>query len=302
VGRNFRHVGFLIAAIYLFAGVLAKAETKMLVEPALGLGISSLNMSVKTQGEDLEYTSTNSSFYFVNIAVDQFSFQAKFPIKDQIENRVEKGDTKVTDFQAGFGFKTNWLAELYYQRYEGYYVQSKTARMIHDDLTMQHVGTQLTYVFDPSYSAAMTRTTSWKQSSSKGSWMLSAGYDEFDLDGDLVPRSLNTSLRSALDRAKVRSISARVSRGHNWIWKNWFAGILIGAGANLSDIQYQYSGSTDSNTDMKMIYNTGFSAGYQWGQSKVGFFARSYSWDIAFDDKELTSSTSLTGVYYSSYF
>lgn len=302
MGSIYKHVGFLIIAIYFFAGVLARAETKLQVEPAVGVGVSALNMAVKTQSEDLNYSSTNSSFYFVNMGVEQFSLQAKFPIKDKVDERAEKGDTKVTDFQAAFGFKQNWLADFYFQRYEGYYVQSRAADLIHSDLTMQHVGTQLTYAFDPAYSAAMTSTTSWKQSVSRGSWMLSAGYDEFDLNGDLVPKELKTSLRSDLDRAKVRSISLRVSRGHNWIWKNYFAGVLIGVGTNLSDIQFQYEGKTGSNTDMQLISNAGFSAGYQWGQSKVGFFARSYSWNVAFDDKELNSSTSLTGVYYSSYF
>jgi hypothetical protein len=275
---------------------------KINVEPAVGIGASSLNMSIKTNGEDLRYTPSNTDFYFINLGIENLSLQAKFPIRDSQEKLTSHGDTKVTDYQLGFGFQKNWQTDVYYQKYQGYYIESQTSHVIQPDLSFSHVGGQLTYVFDPEYSLAMTRETGWRQTTTKGSWMASIGYDEFDLDGDLAPGILKTGLRTGLQKTKADSLSLRISRGHNWIWDQWFAGMVVGLGANYSQIQYQYSTMQDSSSDMKLIANAGLSAGYRWKQAKVGIFARSSNWSLAFDDKELVSNTSSSGIYYSSYF
>jgi len=302
VGRICRVVAYLGIVLPIVAAQPAWAIGKLKVEPAIGFGTSSLSMSVKTNGQDLQYTHTNSNFYFLNLAVEKVSMQIKFPIRDTQESRNTRGDTKVTDYQFGFGFKDHWQTDLYYQKYQGYFIQSKTAQLIQPDLSFSHVGGQMTYVMDPAYSLSMTRETGWQQVSTRGSWMASVGYDEFDLEGDLVPSSLNSGLRSSLQNAVAKSLSARVSRGHNWIWNKWFAGLLIGGGVNYNQIQYRYMETADSSSDLKIISNFGMSAGYRWTNSKVGIFVRASNWGLAFDDKELTSNTSSGGIYYSSYF
>lgn len=307
----FRFVG--IIAGYFFCQSMAFAEFPR-IEPAVGLGINSLDMEVKTDGgsaengqngsiqETIKYSTTNNSFYFVNLGIGRFSIQGKFPYSDSKETHLEKGNTKTSDYQLGLAVTPQIQVELYFQKYDGYYLEVADRKMIHPDLSFGHTGGQVFYILNPTFTPAMYRDASWEQSQTAGSWMLSMGYDHFAIHGDLVPPALQTNMKSNLKEANIESLSLRGLYGHNWVWKNWFAGGAIGLGTTLSQIRYSYRDSGSEEQKSEINSSVGASAGYKWASSKVGFFTRVHSWGLAFDDKEISTSASATGIYWSSYF
>jgi len=273
------------------------------VEPAIGYGSQYLNMTLETPHDKIEYSTTNQNFWFVNLAMYNFSAQLKIPIHSDDGELQSRGNTTVLDYQISFELTRQWQLEAYYQNYRGYYLSSGPRNLIDPDLQFAHSGGQVVYVFNPEYAAAMIRTTSWKQTSSAGSWMLSGGVDHFDLSGKLDPTELIPSSQPPIQGANAEVLSLRVSYGYNWLWNNWFAGLTGGLGASYAYGKYDRGGDSITREErIDPISNAGVSGGYQWEQSKVGIFSRLHSWRLAFGDEELNSNTSSTGLYFSSVF
>ena len=284
------------------AQTLVTTPDKWTIQPAFGFGTSTLGMRVAVKNKNINYATTNNNFSFISINYEDLSMAIKFPNSDPESSRLTKGDTKSTDFQFCFGFKENWQAELYYQKYKSYYMDYEKTAMVNPDLSLSHTGAQLIYAFNKLFSPAMQRDSHWKQDSSGGSWTLGVGFDQFDLEGDLVPKQFGISLKDSLKYAKADSLTLRGSYGYNWIWTHWYAGASFGMGPVISQIKYKYLAEPITTTDFEIVSNVGFSLGYAWTKTKLGVFGRAYQWGMAFDDKKLTSNTSLSGFYISSVF
>jgi hypothetical protein len=272
------------------------------LEPAVGSGNSSLYMQVNSGAENINYNPTNNGYYFLSLSSERLSVRATMPVRDKQEVVDLKGDSKITDYQFAIALSRSWQLELFYQRYQSYFIEYQDRNMILPDLSMAHTGGQITYVLNPAYSSSMLQNTFWRQEKSDGSWFLSGGYDRFNINGDLVPTRLGTKLKPKLQEARVDALGIRAGYGYNWIWSHWFAGAALSYGATANQMQYSYGETEDSKLDTRSNVGVGAAMGYRWLKTRVGIFTRVYSWTLKIDDKELSSSTNMTGFYVSSFF
>lgn len=302
MSRLFGVFNFLFLTILFSSRLCLAKELSAGVKPAAGFGSGALEMKLKTEKDAIEYDTTNGMFYFVSLGYKGFSVLGKFPTKDQEARRYERGDTKSSDYQFALELTPNYHLDLFFQKYQGYYLESKSKGLIDPDLHFDHRGVQFSYVFDSSYSASLAKDFFWDQEKSSGSWMLSLGYDYFQLDGNLAPAQLISGVKPGLNNAKANTLSLRGSYGYNWIWSNWFSGVALGYGLNFNDIEYKYEKTQGQEKNRGTHSSVNLAGGYRWDNSKVGFFSRSLYWGLDFDDKALTSIVSATGFYYSTVF
>ncbi|WP_170944965.1 DUF4421 family protein, partial [Stenotrophomonas maltophilia] len=127
-------------------------------------------MSLQTSGDDLSYSPTNRNFYFLDMKVNDFSFQVKAPIRDPQESLQTRGDSKIIDIQMALPLVKSWHAEMYYQNVNGYFAEQADFGISLPDLEMTHIGGQLFYVFNPKYSYMAVQGTSSDQTKDAGSW------------------------------------------------------------------------------------------------------------------------------------
>ncbi len=291
----------LLILIYISASH-AYAWKGYQLTPAVGSGSSSLNMTVNS---DLNYSSTNQSFSFVSLNVDDFSAQVKFPLKDSEQSRAERVDSKVTDYQFGFKINKNLRTLFYYQNYQGYYVEKENIGFRNSDLSFSHLGGQLIYAFNSEFSTAMLEDAAWSQEKDHGSWIGSMGIDRFEIKGRLIPEPLDPN-HFGLQNAKIDSLSLRVGYGYNWLWSHWFTGAAFGLGTNINKSSAVYEVPEEevktAHLDAKFISNFSFAGGYRWTRTKLGIFARQFNWNLSFDGVDINSNTSMTGIYLSSVF
>jgi hypothetical protein len=272
------------------------------VEPSIGTGASDLSMSVAAGEQEINYLTTNHNFTFLALKYKEASLMVKFPSKDPADKRTQMGDTQVTDYQIAFGFLENWHSEIYYQKYQGYFIEAPKKQMIAPDIGFSHLGGQVIYYLNPKYSPALVRESAWSQKKSAGSWSLGVGIDQFDLTGDLVPTELHSGIKNSLEGVSASTLSIRSGYGHNWIWKNWFAGGAFCLGAAGNYVKFKYSDKDESDFDSQLISSVSIGGGFAWNESKVGIFGRAHGWNMKVDDKVIRSSTSNSGVYFTSVF
>jgi hypothetical protein len=260
-------------------------------------------MAVKGEGEPLSYSATNQNFYFLNLGVEDFYIQGKLSIKDPESSRATRGDSDITDLQLGFPLWKHWQLDGYYQKYKGYYIEkNKEVGLKAPDLSLSHQGGLLSYIFNPEYSLSAVESVMAPRPVDSKSWILSVGYDDFDLQGDLVPKELATSMKSSLESANVSAVSLRLGVGANWFWSKWYFGGMVGAGLSFNKAHYQYDDMKGQTSQTSSMDHFGFILGYRWDQWRVGGFARNYSWQLAFDDKNIRTNVSTAGLFASGAF
>ncbi len=282
-----------------------KAFEQLHVEPSVGVGVNSLNMTVNS---GTTYKPTNTNYYFLSLGINKLSLQAKFPQKDTQEIRNSRVDSRIQDFQVSLDVYKNWKAAIFYQDYKGYFVENSQMQYGkgNPDLNLNHIGAQLFFVFNQKHSSFLIQDAYWNESEDSSSWIISAGYDRFVIEGDILPTELKIHKEEVLHTVGVNSLTLRGGYSRNWVWSHWFVGAVAGLGYNSNQIdanykkRYEGERTTASATFLNSIF--AFSGGYKWVASKIGFFARAYTWHIGIDDMDISSNTATSGVYYSSTF
>lgn len=297
-----------ILNLFFLLSVLSVSDNafaKLLIEPSVGFGVSSLNMS---DGRGTTFTPTNTNYYFLSLGINKLSFQAKLPQKDSPEVRQQKVDTKIQDYQFSLDVYKNWKAAAYYQNYKGYFVENGQMNysQANYDLSFNHVGAQIFYMFNEKHSSFIIQDAFWNETEDSSSWIVSGGIDQFFLEGDVMPAALKAKQTQILKNLAINAFSVRGSYSRNWVWSHWFVGVAAGLGLNMNLVNAEYIppiGDAKTNeTKTSLNSMLAMSYGYKWNTSKVGLFARMYNWKIGIDDIELSSNTSSSGFYYSSTF
>ncbi|MGE0632013.1 MAG: hypothetical protein AB7O96_06370 [Pseudobdellovibrionaceae bacterium] len=286
---------------------LDKKSARLNLEPAIGAGTGDLSMTFSNEStnERVDYKSPNNEFYFLNLSYKNLAAGIKQPKSTGSSNQKH---AKVTDYQLSFGFLQDWKAELFYQKYRGYYMKGKAFNMMNPNLSFEHVGTQILYIFNPKYAYSMVHDAYWEQDQNAGSYFIGIGYDRVLLKGDLVPDGFAKPLgASSLGTKSVRRMAAdslvlRPGYGYNWIWEHWYAGVSIGLGIASNAVQYQYLASQGTSRNLGFAFQSGLSYGYRWKGYKIGIFGRVYSWQLKIEDRSLSSTTGLSGLFLSSVF
>lgn len=298
----------LLLAISQSAFAFKIADESYNFSPSVGFGSNSLSMRVNDQ---TTLTPTNTGFYFISIGSGIFSFQTKYPQRDPEDSLRARVDSKIQDYQLSFDVYRNWKAAFYYQDYKGYYAENPNLTGIfkQPNLHFNHKGAQAFYMTNDKHSSFLIQDAFWDDKEDSQSWVITAGLDRFVLNGDILPIELKENKSQILSRVSVNSFTMRAGASKNWVWSHWFAGGAFGYGYTFSEVKPEYekfeldsSGLRKKESKSYFNYLLAISAGYRWTTSKVGIFARASTWNMSFDDIDLTSNTSSNGLYYSMVF
>ncbi len=292
-------IGRFICGLVLGISVSARAEVTRGFEPTIGIGASTLGLSLASKTDQISFQATNTSFSFVALGIDRLTVSAKIPQKMGDEQKLAYGETRVIDYQLNFAISKQLSLEAIYQDYTGYYWEKDNQIFKLPDLHSDRQAIHLFYYTDPEYSGAMVNQSNWKQKGDAGSFIYGAGIQQFSLSGEIIPSGYDAGLRTGLSQASNRAFTLSAGYGYNWLWSHWYAGAAGLLGANFNSVEYSYgrSGSTENNFGLN--YGAALAIGYKWTTAKMGFYTRVYSWGLEFDDKKLSNSTTNAALYYS---
>lgn len=293
----------------------AASSSTWQIRPAVGLAASRLGMTFKHEKTEWEYNSTNTNFIFLDIGIGSLSAQLKVPVRESSERHAEYGDTRVQDYQIGFGFGKQWRAEAYYQHYQGYYLETdkkfasgvteKSLSEVKPNLSSKRWGGQLSYALSPAYDQGLTTGTSWEQDRDAGSLIVATGFDRFSMDGDIFPKAVVKAGSAPMTRFNVDALSVRVGYGYNWISAQGYFGVMGSFGGSWNQVESTTEGSAagDRQSQLDMTSSLAGAAGLRWGTSKLGLFARALLWSVNLNKEDnLSSTTALSGLFYATTF
>ena len=169
-------------------------------------------------------------------------------------------------------------------------------------MSLANTGGSVTYVSNPEYSIAIVNSSIWEQEKTAGSPYFGIGFNKYDISGNLEPATASTRNPKRLKMLNVDALTARIGYGKNWIWQNWYAGGGISYDGFLNKVSYSFNGNEKDLIDLQANASAGFAGGYRWTRTKLGIFARMYSWKVKIEDHNLSTTTGLVGLYLSSFF
>ncbi len=268
------------------------------LEPAVGLGTSTLGLTVNKDKDAVDYNPTNGGYYFFSLGVNDFSGELKLPKRDDESILKKNGESRVVDYRLGLTLNRTWSVDLIYQKYEGYFGTYEETQTLRPDLRMARSGVNVYYTFNPVYSSALIDRSIWHQMVTQGSSLLGVSYNSFLLNGEpmLVQRE------SSLQEGRIQGVAVKYGYGQNWIWKNWFAGLKGLFGLSPYESNYDYSDKSGRSTSLGFVFEMGAAGGYQWEDSKFGLFSRTDTSFYQIDGRDLLSRSTLSGIYFSHMF
>ncbi len=227
----------------------------------------------KQVGDDIEYDANTTMD--IGIAGSYKSFGGSFSLTSQsLEDEKKFGKSESRDYQFYF-FTDHFGADLYYQKYKGYYLANPTVfgyaegdtETLRSDLMARNIGANFYYSLWDDYSLAASFKQMEKSNKSAGSPLISLSLNEFSINGDysLIPLPVQGEFGEFSDYrgGKYRSISAGGGYGYLKVFSN---GIYLG-GALMVGFGFMHAledlGSVETRTGTIAInINMKMSAGY----------------------------------------
>lgn len=279
------------------------------LETTLGLGISNLALSIDSPRSYIQYDANNLSYYSLGLSFQDYGVSVRIPNPDSSpQSRLQ---STVTDYQVGFPITSQLRGHVFYQDYKGYYAETTSKApgynanriAVKPSLQSRQLGGQITYVTNPDYAMTMSESSSWSQERDAGSTIISLGYNQFSLIGNVFSEVNEEQEMKWLRRLDINVLAFRVGRGYNWLWQHWFIGSQIAVGVSFNQIKMQYDDNDEYGTDFGPTGCIGLSGGYRWATSKLGLFSRAMSWQAHFgNSQELSSYSMMSGIYWSMLF
>jgi hypothetical protein len=187
------------------------------------------------------------------------------------------GDSKATDFQFRF-YLEKISIEAAYQSYQGYYIDNTEVvdpawngslpRRLYPDLTTQHVGLNLNYIFSPdSYSQAAVFNHSEIQTESGGSWIVGASFSAHQLNNPtpMIPQELSSSYGEfgKVKGMDLNSLSLYGGGGYNLVFfENLYFTFQSFLGLSTQSTAYTKTDSSAQDSSSGTKFNTKLGFGY----------------------------------------
>ncbi len=178
------------------------------------------------------------------------------------------GESDVTDFQLT-AISKRWFADVYYQRYDGFYVQTPNVIIPagvpfprRPDLTTRNSGMSFAYIFNHNkFSLKAPYLFSERQKVSKGSFLLSYVLSSFSMAADsaLIPQAQWIDWGPGADNQQVRFTSLGFGPGysHTFVKRKFFINLTLVVGPAHYWVKYKDM-TTEPENDIRIdTYSVG---------------------------------------------
>lgn len=162
-----------------------------------------------------------------NTVIDFLAGYSIVPLKGK-----EYGKTKVTDWQIHH-YGRRFLIDLYYQKYTGFFQETKDEIMLYPDLSVQQIGAEGTYIFNSNkFSAKAPFGQTEQQILSAGSYLLGSGIYWHKLrPGTLMKTEDNTAFENL-------QLGLNFGYAYSWVIdEKWLVSGMATVGANFGNEQ-----------------------------------------------------------------
>ncbi len=182
----------------------------------------------KLSGNDpsLSYRYNPSSRASIGVAANMFNvgFELLVGTRQSDESKSRYGETKSFDMQS-VALGEKWLHDIYYQRYESFYVTYPGQKVPagapfpqRPDVLTRNFGYTATYFFSPKFSLRAAYSATERQLHSQGSFILSTGFTSTLMAGSdsIIPDSAWSSLGQGADALELQFSSLGIAPGYTY--------------------------------------------------------------------------------------
>lgn len=261
------------------------------------------DVSDKKEDESIRYKPNNSYTVGMGAYVFELALEVTFAIPINEKNKAIFGESSARDFQIN-ALSKRWGADLYYQKYKGFYADDGIYRIDGNvypqraDITTKNFGLTGLYVFnDKKFSLKSAFNFSERQLKSGGSWLVTGTVNSFKLNADsaVVDKRYQDQLGSGSSFKELRYTTFSLAPGYayNFIYNNFFlsGALMIGPAHNWT--YYKEEDQSEKN-DIRINFFSSmrFGLGYSNDRFFAGLNFVMQSRAVRFEDIQVASSTS----------
>lgn len=280
-----------------------------------GVSVPTLEFATKHRelpGKSLAIKPNAPSKTFLSLSYDWYGLTVASINPVSSEKEQKYGESQALDYQFRFYFK-KFAAELFYQKYKGYYIDNTDEvapgwstngnKRLYPDLTTEHRGLSLTYVFNPeNYSMASAFDQSVRQTSSGGSWLANFSFSQhlFNNPDPLIPTELAGSYGEfeKVSAGNLSSLSLGAGGAYNLVlFENYFLSGLLMINLGPQFMKYIKTDGTTSENSFGSQAHLKVGLGYNGPKFISGFSFAGDTATYTIEKTELTFQTFELGIF-----
>jgi hypothetical protein len=252
------------------------------------------------EGEDIKYSPNVETAFGVLFKYKylELSVSKNYNFHDESGT---KGDTEYYDMQLYY-FVQNFAAELYHQKYKGYYLKdpelfgyaeghSKTKR---PDITTLHQGFNVYYIYSDDYSLNAAMNQGEKQNELAGSFMIMSSVNRVKLNSEfsLIPDNQQIYYNEDSMYTGGNYVSFAVSPGIGITipYENLFVSFVMFIGYGKSYSKYENLNGPQTSVDNVLKVNAKFSLGYNADNLFYGLVCNYDSTNLVLNGRQFENS------------
>jgi hypothetical protein len=266
-----------------------------------------LNFTLRGKGSQkarINYSPNNAFTFGFGAYLFDLVVEATFAIPLSEKSKTIYGESSATDLQANILSK-KFAADVYYQKYQGFYIDDKTMNIPADtpypqrsDIITRNTGLGAAYVLNHRrFSLRSAFNYVDRQLHSRGSVLIGGSLNTYKISADsaIIFTRPQNDLGPSSDFRNIKSTTLAVSAGYSYtfIYRHFFINGTLATGPGRSWINYETPASTQYDAMFNLITTLRVGIGYNNDRffGGIGYSAQSRS--VNFDDLRLTTTSSL---------
>ena len=257
-----------------------------------------------TPSKNAEFRPNNSYGLGLGVYMFDLGFELVFGIPVERQKEYTYGKTSATDLQLNI-LSRRWGADLVYQRYKGFYLSNPNTPVPvgaqypqRPDIVTETLGVSGIYVFKPQrFSLRSAFTFADRQLKSKGSFLLSGTFSNFEIEGDsAILNPTYTALLGAtnsFNKLNYRTYSVAPGYAYNFvIKKNFFLSLLFAVGPAVQDFRFRdTNGESHSSTKVNSFVDGRLAFGYSNDRFFTGVTIATQTRNVVFENVRFGSTS-----------
>ena len=260
----------------------------------------------KNDKQSVEFNPNNTAALGFGFYLFEVGFEVAFAVPINERQKEIFGDTKARELQINVLAKS-WGADLYYQRYTGFYKDDQRTKIIIDgvkrpDIDTRNFGISGVYIFNhQKFSLRSAYNFAERQKRKRGSFILYGTINSFKAESDSAMLSptmkIGFSVGSNFEDLKYTTISVAPGYSYNYVLNKFFVNGTITVGPAHHWVYYQEDTGED-HYDVSFNATTmfRFAVGYNSDRVFGGLGLSIQSRAVTFEDIRFENSSSIIRV------
>lgn len=250
----------------------------------------------------LDYKPNNAYSIGLGLYLFDLAFEITSAIPLGEENRKIYGESDVLDLQLN-ALSRQWGADIYYQKYQGFYIRDRTLAYNKDipypqrrDIIIRNIGITGLYVFDERFSIRSSYNFAERQLKSSGSFLLTTSISSFKVSADsavlLDNYQADYGKGAGFQNLRYTTFSLAPGYSYNFIYRNFFlsAAVMLGPAYNWVRFEEQ-QGTSGVDNRVNRFTSVRLGAGYSADRFFAGINFVSQTRAVRFEDIYFTNSS-----------